>query len=299
MEGISSKAAGSIQNKNKYNGKELQSQEFSDGSGLEWHDYGARMYDNQIMRWYGVDPLAEKYLEISPYAFVKNNPINNREIDGRYFDEKNKKKADKIEGQLDKKIAKLDKEITKLEKQVKDIGDRRERVAELRNSKTDIADMRRDKTTEFKYGTLDSKEAIGLNLSGPTTLLTGKNEEGHGVVTMFAASNMGSTLHEQRHGGQTARNEVDITSGANYNVAQEISAYRAQYSWDGSFRYISHNIDQFSTINTALINSRLIPPEAIRTINLINQINATVIADIGEFFSTNGVTVIKPIYNFK
>ena len=61
-----------------YNGKEIDRMH-----GLNQYDYGARWRDGALPPWTTVDPLAEKYYNISPYAYCLNNPVLFVDPDGR------------------------------------------------------------------------------------------------------------------------------------------------------------------------------------------------------------------------
>ena len=62
----------------KYNGKELDKMH-----GLNTYDYGARQHDPILARWDRIDPLCEKYYNVSPYTYCGNDPVNAIDPDGR------------------------------------------------------------------------------------------------------------------------------------------------------------------------------------------------------------------------
>ena len=55
----------------KYGGKELDRT-----SGLDAYDFGARSYFADRLQWSTMDPLCEKYYDVTPYGYCSENPIN-------------------------------------------------------------------------------------------------------------------------------------------------------------------------------------------------------------------------------
>jgi RHS repeat-associated protein len=78
MAGISSKAAGTLQNKEKT----FQGQRFDDELGLNWVQFKWRNHDPQIGRFIEIDPLAEKYVYNSTYVFSENKVTGHVELEG-------------------------------------------------------------------------------------------------------------------------------------------------------------------------------------------------------------------------
>ena len=74
--GLMAESTGGSVQRYKYNGKELDRMH-----GLDWYDYGARWYDG--MRFLTQDPHATDYVDMTPYAYCANNPINAIDTDGK------------------------------------------------------------------------------------------------------------------------------------------------------------------------------------------------------------------------
>jgi RHS repeat-associated protein len=77
MAGISSKAAGGIENKQKFT-----SQILDDDFGLNWYQMRFRNMDPQIGRFVQIDPLAPNYVHNSTYAYAENDVIRAIDLEG-------------------------------------------------------------------------------------------------------------------------------------------------------------------------------------------------------------------------
>ncbi|UEG49601.1 RHS repeat-associated core domain-containing protein [Ferruginibacter lapsinanis] len=63
-----------------FNGKRMDDEMYGIGN---MYDFGARIYDPRLGRFFSVDPLERKYPSWSPYVYALDNPVMNIDIDGK------------------------------------------------------------------------------------------------------------------------------------------------------------------------------------------------------------------------
>jgi RHS repeat-associated protein len=76
---VDQRSSGSYDAPYKFSGKELDAE-----TGYNY--FGARYYDSGLSVWLSVDPLAEEYSNMSPYAYCGDNPIMLIDVDGQKID---------------------------------------------------------------------------------------------------------------------------------------------------------------------------------------------------------------------
>lgn len=71
-------------NRYRFAGKEVQTT-----GGLNYYDFGARMYDTRLGRWLMPDPMADKYFTVNYYTYAKNNPMRYIDPGGKVIRDSN------------------------------------------------------------------------------------------------------------------------------------------------------------------------------------------------------------------
>ena len=180
-----------------------------------------------------VDPLVELYRNISPYAYVANNPIVYTDPDGRKIDPESQKewndqkhhivdKRDKLQAQINKLNTEAIKKGWNAEKLAKKIGNKQERVSGLNTVISNLAVLE------------ESAQTYSLNSGATNNKLSYDATTGNIVISY---SGTALFAHEATHAGQFEIGDIAFASNGSslaQDVYDEVASYKAQWAYNPS-----------------------------------------------------------------
>lgn len=230
----------------KYNGKEYQ-----DELGLNMYDYGARNYDPALGRWMNIDPLAEKYYQISPYVYVANNSLLFIDPTGMTIEDPDKV-VEKQKNNLNNSIKGLEDFISN-GAMSEELGNKL--IGFFKDNLAEISDMEKSDQVYNVFKENDSTGSIVYYDKTTDKVMIGVNTDDYGLVG-----------HELKHGYQFEKGKISLISdntgyGSLYDVGDETEAYNRERQFKSGRSYFE-NPKAFVWQDSDVLNhgKTMIPP---------------------------------------
>ncbi|KIX21483.1 hypothetical protein SY27_07185 [Flavobacterium sp. 316] len=185
------------------------------------YDYGPRNYDAALGRWMNIDPLVEKYFNISPYTYVANSPLRFIDPNGMEI-----KYPDKIienyKNQLNQSIIAINS-IVKKGTISSELG--KKLIAINNRALSEISELEK---SEQVYKVFADKSDTGGSV--------GYDKDSGEITVSIGTNDRGQIYHEMGHAYQYDKGKVSLLVdnsgyGSLYDISDETESFNRQNSF--------------------------------------------------------------------